>query len=153
MVTFSNTESHINLKQIEELEDLVKLNFPEDYKKHLLNFNGGQCTPNIFKFTENGKITESNIDWFLAIYEGEYDNLRNYIEIYKIESKRLPMHILPIAHDPGGNLICISCGDKDFGSVYFWDHEKETHLDSNNDGNLSLYFISENFNKFINELY
>lgn len=41
---------------------------PAEYKEHLLKYNGGQCTPNVFKFNENGNWTESCIDWFLTIY-------------------------------------------------------------------------------------
>lgn len=64
MVTFSQTESQLNSLQIEEIEKFVRLGFPIDYKNHLLKYNGGQCRPNIFKFNENEKWTESCIDWF-----------------------------------------------------------------------------------------
>jgi hypothetical protein len=153
MVIFSQTEAQINLAQIENLEMLVGLNFPTEYKDHLLKYNGGQCTPNRFSFDVHGQESQSYIDWFLAIYDGEYDNLQNYIEIYKIEDKRLPSHILPIAHDPGGNLICISCGKNDEGSIYFWDHENEVDYSSFDNSEYSnLYLIARSFNEFINGL-
>ncbi len=99
------------------------------------------------------QITESFIDWFLAIYDGEYDNLKSYIQAYKIETKRLPSHILPIAHDPGGNLICISCKTNDEGCIYFWDHENEVDYSiQQNDDYSNLYFIANNFNEFIDNL-
>lgn len=154
MLNFSNTEPSINLEQIKLLEELSELKFPEEYKKHLISHNGGQCQPNRFKFIEDGKTTESSVDWFLAIYDGEYDNLRSYIEIYKMEKKRMPLHILPIAHDPGGNLICISCGGNDLGHVYFWNHEREVDYDLYSDDDYSnLYLISSNFTEFLNNLY
>jgi hypothetical protein len=151
MTIFSHSEASLNHSQIEEVEKFVGLNFPTEYKEHLLEYNGGQCVPNVFSFYENGEITDSSIDWFLAIYDGEYDNLKNYIENYKIKKKRLPFHILPIAHDPGGNLICISCGNDDIGNIYFWDHEKEVNYGLANDQDYSnLYLIAENFKEFIN---
>ncbi|MCD9017906.1 SMI1/KNR4 family protein [Parachryseolinea silvisoli] len=125
MVAIFQPEAKLDVLQIEEIEKIVGLRFPDDYKEHLLEFNGGQCDLNIFVFDEDGKMSESSIDWFLAIYEGEYDNLRSYIEVYKVLEKRMPSNMLPIAHDPVGNLICISCDGDDFGRVYFWDHEKE----------------------------
>ncbi len=153
MVTFSQTESKLNLTQIKEIEKYVNLKFHNEYKEHLLQYNGGQCLPNVFRFNENGKWAESCIDWFLAIYDGEYDNLKKYIQIYKIEEKRLPIHILPFAHDPGGNLICISCDNEDEGSIYFWDHENEVDYNASGDNDYSnLYFVAKSFNDFINEL-
>jgi hypothetical protein len=153
MVTFTETELPLSLSQIEEIEMMVGLNFPESYKTHLLKYNGGRCYPNIFFFEEKGNITDSFIDWFLAIYEGKYDNLKTYIEIYKLESKRLPSHILPIAHDPGGNLICISCGNQDNEYIYFWDHENEVNYMIFDDNNYSnMYLIAKSFEEFLDGL-
>jgi len=153
MVTFTQTELQLNVDQIIEIEKYAGLNFPQEYTEHLLQHNGGQPSPNTFKFNENGNWTESCIDWFLAIYDGEFDNLKDYIWDYKFEEKRLPNHMLPIAHDPGGNLICISCGLKDKGYIYFWDHENEVDYSSSDDSDYSnLYLVSETFNGFINNL-
>lgn len=153
MAEFSQTEAPLNVSQIEGMEEFVGLNFPIEYKDHLLKFNGGQCFPNIFNFYENGKIADSSVDWLLAIYDGEYDNLKTYIVTYKIEEKRLPSHILPIAHDPGGNLICISCDKDDEGYVYFWDHENEVDYGVAEDDDYSnLYLIARSFDEFINGL-
>jgi len=141
------------MAQIQEIETFVGLKFPVDYLNHIMNFNGGRCNPNCFSFYEDGKITMSGIDWFLAIYDGEYDNLKDYIETYKMESKRLPQHMLPIAHDPGGNLVCISCGHDDVGCIYFWDHDYEVDYTISNDQDYSnLYLISENLNEFLASL-
>lgn len=153
MATFFNTETPIGVSQIQDIEILLGLNFPQEYRKHLLEFNGGQCTPNVFSFNDNGIITESCIDWFLAIYDGEFDNLKDYIETYKVKAKRLPFNIVPFAHDPGGNLICISCEGNDVGSIYFWDHEREVDYSIAGDNNYSnLYLIANSFNRFINGL-
>lgn len=153
MVEFSETEVSLNISQIEELEKFIGLSFPSQYKEHLLRFNGGKCSPNVFSFIENGKTTDSCIDWFLAIYDGEYDNLRKEIEMVKIEEKRMPRQMLPIAHDPGGNLICISCGNDDYGMIYFWNHEKEVDYEMANDSDYSnLYLIAKNFDEFMEQL-
>lgn len=154
MVNFNQTESALSLAQIEEVERFVGLNFPAEYKAHLLKYNGGRCSPNAFKFNECGKISESCVDWFLAIHEGDYDSLTKEIEMVKIEEKRMPSHILPIAHDPGGNLICISCGISDYGKIYFWDHENEVNYETSNDDDYSnLFLISETLDEFLNSLF
>ncbi|MDR1451398.1 MAG: SMI1/KNR4 family protein [Helicobacteraceae bacterium] len=144
MVEFIKTEAKITENKIVELETKLGYSFPEEYRTHLLKYNGGKCKPNVFSFIENNKETKSSIDWFLAIYEGKYDNLKLYMDMYIFEEKRLPDYFIPIAHDSGGNLVCISCSENENGFVYFWDHE--------NEGNNNVYLISESFNTFIKNL-
>ncbi len=150
MVKFFDTEKKIGLPDIYKIEEYLAASLPDKYKNHLLKYNGGRCEPNVFSFLENGKLTESNVDWFLAVYDGEYDNLKEYIKIYKFEEKRLPSRLVPIAHDPGGNLICIDLFD---GKIYFWDHEEE--IDSPNDEEdwSNIYLINNDFDSFITGLH
>ena len=154
MTTFTDTKEQLNsIQQINEVEKWIGLTFPHEYKNHLLLHNGGRCEPNIFGFIENEEPAESCIDWFLAIYDGKYNNLKDYIETYKLNEKRLPIHIIPIAHDPGGNLVCISCGKEDYGYVYFWDHDKEVNYSISGDFDYSnLYLVAKTFNSFLENL-
>lgn len=62
----------------------------------------------------------------------------------------MPNSVFSIAHDPGGNLICIDINDD---KVYFWDHEKEVNYSCSDDNDRSnLYLIAESFNEFISIL-
>lgn len=151
MVKFENTEAKISIDEINNLEKTIGMTLPKDYREHLLLYNGGQCFPNEFSFKEDNKLTDSCIDWFLAIYDGEYDNLINYIDIYKLDEQRIPTNLIPIAHDPGGNLICISCDGDDKGYIYFWDHEREVDCTTNNNYT-NVHLISESFKGFIKSL-
>lgn len=148
MLEFFNTEDNLTLNDIRSIEIKYSLSFPDEYIKHLLVYNGGQCSPNIFEFSENGQATESNIDWFLAICDGKFDNLEDYITIYKVNEIRIPGSFIPIAHDPGGNLICISCSDN---RIYFWDHERET-VNTNHHHPENVYFIANNLTELFNML-
>jgi hypothetical protein len=153
MVKFFETKNRVALEQIREVERFVGLNFPEAYKLHLLENNGGRCEPDTFTFVENGRITDSCVAWFFAIYDGRINNLSDSIETYKIREKRLPAHMLPFADDPFGNLICLSCGSKDYGCVYFWDHEREVDYQKTGDNDYSnLYLIANSFEMFISTL-
>lgn len=64
---------------------------------------------------------------------------------------RIPPNLLPIAHDPFGNLICLSVAGQDRGKVYFWDHEVEVR-----EGEIPSYrnvsFIADNFESFLDGL-
>jgi len=153
MFKIFKTEKKLTIEEVEKIEREIGLIFPMEYKEHLLKYNGGKCEPNEFSFFENGVLETSAIDWFLAIYDGDGDNLLEYINILKIEEKRIPNSLIPIATDDCGNIICISCEGKDCGSVYFWDHEKEIDYNSEDDSNWSnLYLISPSFNEFIKNL-
>ena len=55
-------------------------------------------------------------------WEMEHDNLLRYVAMYR---GRLRADLLPIAHDPLGNLLCIATGGEGAGRIYFWDHERE----------------------------
>jgi SMI1-KNR4 cell-wall len=152
VIKFIKTESKINSSEIKEVENLIGLSFPNQYTNHLLRYNGGKCKPDIFTFEEDGGIARSRIQLFFAIHDGK-NNLVNNINIYKIDEKRLPIHILPIADDPFGNLICISCGEKDYGFIYFWNHENEVdYAESDAYDYSNLYLITKNFDDFINTL-
>ncbi|WP_053002651.1 SMI1/KNR4 family protein [Kordia jejudonensis] len=150
MTFFFETEEPITKKQINNLEKRLNFNFPKNYTEHLLKYNGGRCEPNIFNFNEGGNQTKSSIDWFLALHDGEYDNLEEYFKIYKVEEKRLPDSFFPIAHDDGGNLICM---DNTTDKIYFWDHNIEVNYNLHSDLERSnLYFLADNLSQFLENL-
>lgn len=150
MIIFSETELALKIEQIRDLEKKLSFKFPDTYVEHLLKYNGGRCKPNIFSFEENGKITLSSIDWFLAIYDGKFDNFEKYFNLYKIEKKRLPNSFFPIAHDSGGNLICMDVSNE---NIYFWNHEKEVDYDiKKDDKRTNLSLIDKNLGDFLSNL-
>ena len=55
MVKFYQTEKKLTLKEINDVEKKLNFTFPEEYKQHLLKYNGGRCEPNAFDFIENKK--------------------------------------------------------------------------------------------------
>ena len=105
---FENTEKNITEKDLIFFQDKYKFKLSNEYKNHLLKYNGGRCSPNIIDLTKDGKVFDStDIDWFLAIYEGEYDSLEEYFINFSINNESFPNSWLPIAHDSGGNLFCL----------------------------------------------
>lgn len=153
MVSFFRSFEEISLNDINKFEKFIGLKFPKLYVDFLLQHNGGKCTPNIFTFKEHGENTQSDVHWFLGIHDGTLANLKDFCESYKIYEKRMPSHILPIAHDSGGNVICISCGQKDNGQIFFWDHENEVDYSESDDSDYSnLYFIADDLKQFLDEL-
>lgn len=153
MIKFNEVKKLLDNSDITALEERVGYSFPQEYREHLLAYNGGFPDKQVFAFEENGKQQSSDVDWFYAIYDGKYNNLDTAIKMYKLDEKRLPQHIIPIAHDSGGNQICISCGTEDYGKVYFWNHELEVDYSVAGDDDYSnLYLIADSFTEFINGL-
>jgi len=153
MPTFSETYPSITLADIQRVEQLTEMPFSKEYKQHLLKHNGGQVLPNIFSFNEHGTMTESTVRLFLAIGGSDYDDLEEHISTYKIEKKRIPDRMIPIAYDDGGNLVCISCKGEDIGYIYFWDHEKEEEYEVEGEADApNIHIIAKDFNSFLDNL-
>lgn len=133
------------------LEGRLSLALPELYRRFLLDYNGGEPEPAEFQFKhEHGPYTDSTVEYFFSV-GGVPDNRSfdwNY-NLYKVEEDRLPHNMVPIAHDPGGNLICISMAGIDAGAVFFWDHEAETEPPSYE----NLHLVADDFQEFLNGLY
>lgn len=131
---------------VAQLEDSLRIKLPAPYRKFLMEYNGGR--PSLPRFEFKGSTKGSSVGWFLGIHDKKYNNLPKYLETYR---GRIPSNFFPVAHDPGGNLICISVAGADRGRVYFWDHERESE-----DGALPDYsnviLIAGSFDEFLRDL-
>jgi hypothetical protein len=131
---------------ISRLEDSLRITLPPSYRKFLMEHNGGRPVPADFKF--KGRTQGSTVDRFLGVHDKPYNNLLRYVETYR---GRVPPNLLPIARDPGDNLVCISVGGPDAGGVYFWDHDWESDEGTPDYSNVIL--ITDSFDEFIEGLY
>lgn len=116
---FINCAKSITKSDIEEIENVLGINFPLKLKEHYLKFNGGFPINDRFLMVEydtyltiNGflpiKYSHEEIkDWTL---EQVYSNLQN--------KKALPKKFIPFASDLGGNKICIDTEKEDIYVVY-----------------------------------
>lgn len=129
------------------LENSQQIKLPADYRKFLLEYNGGRPVPDSFYF--KGKTRGSSVDWFLGTDESESNSFTAYLKIYK---NRIPRNFFPIASDPGDNLICISVRGSDQGSIYFWDYEGETESNGASDYS-NIIPIADSFEEFLNNLH
>ena len=119
-----NHEPVLTDERLRSAERKLGLDFPESYRRFLLAHNGGRPEPETFSLPDG---STDLVDWFLGIHNGEEDNLLRYADAYK---GRVPDDLLPIAHDPGGNLICLGIAPPRFGQIFFWDHNWEARKGS-----------------------
>lgn len=135
----------ISEERLAQVEERLGIEFPVDYRSFMLKYNGGEPSPNSFQFKEfDGDYTDSLVLMFLAI-DSEKFNLEQEVEIY---AGRIPDHLVPIAADPFGNVICIAVAGPSAGAIYFWDHEEEGDV-LNND---NVYLIADTFTEFLDLL-
>ena len=145
MTTVINDSSGpLDLLAIEVFEEKYGVILPHEYRSFLSQYNGGYPEPDCFNFV--GSDDGSSVDKFLGLGVGEHSNLDDYTSSYK---ERIPIDFLPIAHDPGGNLIIIGISGEFQNKIYFWDHEYETESPSLE----NICFVSESLTEFLENLY
>jgi SMI1-KNR4 cell-wall len=142
--------NNMSQNEILELETKIRVPLPGTYKDFLMQYNGGKPEPNEFIYVENSHEKYAILQRFLGISERSYSNLYGYIETFKEHEERIPSNLIPIAHDPGGNLICISVMGEDIGKVYFWERDGEADIDGGEVADYSnVYWIADSFTDFI----
>jgi cell wall assembly regulator SMI1 len=144
----------LNTDIIVSFEKQLNVRLPQDYKDFLLKNNGGMPEEDwAFDFIDiaTNTKTSSGIQSFFVIYDEETNNdddLRKSCRILQ-ENEEVPVGTLPIGDDPGGNLICISVSDNNYGEVFFCDHE----LEDPETGYMIMSKIAESFSQFIDNCY
>jgi hypothetical protein len=139
-------------EDVRSAEQRLGRRFPEDYRRFLLRNNGGKPVPECFRMRslKDGTEAEGAVGWFFGLNTGNPNiDIEDNLRVYDL---RTPSRFVPIATDPGGNLICLSTQGSDFGAVYFWDHESE--LDQGNvAGDEGVYAIAPAFQAFLEGLF
>ena len=148
-VNLTESGQPLSESDLDEVEARYGIGLPRDYKTFLLRFNGGSPDKPLFRL-KGKRVFGECIHYFLSISDDPDISFHKYYQRYKGDNNRLPKDIIPVAFDPGGNLICLSVGSKNFGQVFFWDHESETSSRGERGENLRL--IADTFQDFIDGL-
>jgi cell wall assembly regulator SMI1 len=130
---------------ISELEQKIEIKLPCEYRDFLLECNNGSPEPYCFPIENCPQC--GKFGW-LHLFFGidsmfETYNIENNYQVYK---NRIPSDCLPIAMDPGGNIICLAISGPNAGYVWFGYHNFENpEADHSN-----CYKIANSFDEFIN---
>ena len=108
---------------VAQIERAVGAPLPDDYrgfltKRSVTAFAQPYAIARLQEPAPFGQEVTLNV-FFGFSTDGKY-SIANEIETYQ---GRMPPGLLPIADDPGGNIICLAVGGSDAGAVYLWDHE------------------------------
>jgi hypothetical protein len=132
-------------EQVAAAERLLEVRLPEQYRRFLVEeANGARPEQNLLHDDESG----AGVDEYLGIDQSGDSDL---VVVYETFRDRVPSWLLPVAHAPGGNLICLSLREEDRGTVWFWDHEQEAEEgDPPREDNLTM--VAESFDEFASRL-
>lgn len=136
---------------ISEFEKLIANKLPLEYGEFLLNYNciafDGYVvfpTPEVYP-----KGKSSMVDILFGFLPGDTYSLDENYYCYR---GRMPSDLVPIASDPGGNIVCIAISGDFKGMIYFWDHEDEEVFDDGHCNDKNIYLIAKSFDEFIDSL-
>lgn len=131
------------------------LPFPPIYVEFLLAHNGGmvqplRSLPRRFPIQGCKRDTHGLVHVFFNVGTGDVVDLAKEYETFR---DRMPPGLLPIASDPGGNLICVACTGERGGQVFYWEQEFEANEDEGEKvGWDNVYFIAESLEEFFRRL-
>jgi cell wall assembly regulator SMI1 len=148
-VKIVQSKSPVTKERIAEVEQQLGIKLPNSYKAFLLEHNGGSPETPEFLFRREGEEPQQGLAaWFMAIHDGPHNNFLDYFETFQ---GRIPTGTLPIAKDPGGNLILLGLEGPLEGKVFFWTKDSEP-LDGTPTEPEMLYWIADTFDDFIKSL-
>jgi hypothetical protein len=146
-LTFFDSGPAVTRKAVEKVSQRLRLPFPPLYVDFLVARNGGVAVPQKFPIRGCKRDTHGYVQVFYRVEELA-DQARTF-------RRRMPPGLLPIANDPGGNLICLACegSGKRPGRVFFWEMEFEADTgEGETVGWRNLYHIADNFGAFLRAL-
>lgn len=149
MTKFNINSQHETLsnRDLLNLESSLGVALPDDYRRFLLQHNGGRPYPKAFPLPNNPRDSHAFIERLFCVSTGNMYDIQKNADLMK---GRLPAELLPIAEDPGGNLICIAVLGENRGKIYFWEHEEEFIDQAPSFEN--IYFVANNFDDLLNSL-
>ncbi|MCE7989946.1 MAG: SMI1/KNR4 family protein [Caldilinea sp. CFX5] len=133
---------------IAAVERQIGVSLPIAYRSFLLRYNGGRPEPNMFPIQGFYADTHGLLEWFFCIAEDDIYDLTENELVYR---NRVPSDLLPIATDPGGNLLCLAVKGDRYGRIYFWHHEDEGEEGAPPTYN-NVYSVADSFENLLNSL-
>ena len=141
MLKMTESGPDISYEDIKSFEAQNGITLPDEYKKFLLNLNGGKPEYNLITIPEwAGK--ESDIDYMLSLCSDIY-SIQWYRNECILETNNDYL-IFAICGD--GNKILLGINSINYGQIYFWDSSPDYEEENNGK---TVYFLAESFNKFL----
>jgi hypothetical protein len=131
---------------IEKLERDLGILLPEEYVQFLLRHNGGSVSMYELAFDvkyKNGFVGKTIMSRFFTACSPEMSNDLLHTYRFYEEAERIPTSFLPIGYDFADSMVGTIVSGKNYGKMYYWDHEEETTEES------ELNYLADNLNLFL----
>ncbi|MDF7669754.1 SMI1/KNR4 family protein [Orbaceae bacterium ESL0721] len=139
-----NAIGTLSNRDIEHIENELKISFPDDYKQFLVNYNGGSVELNESnQLAIDGLSEKVTIDVLYGINTG-YDNANIDFWTDKLKEDLLPETIIIGDSIMHGFFVMICSGE--LKGIYYWDDTYYFET-SNDEGN--TYWIASTFTEFM----
>lgn len=148
LLSITNPFPPVTSEELVRVERQLGIDLPDDYRSFLLEHNGGRPKPNTFPIHNFPSSSRGILEEFIGIKKGAYTDIRKQLNVFR---DRIPPDCLPIARDPGGNLLCLVFRGPGRGTIYFWDHEEEAE-EGRPASKDNLYFVASSFNTLLSSL-
>lgn len=156
-LSIRNSQEPVAEEDIIDLESRMAAQLPADFKDFLRTHNGGSSTTVLCYLIHNNQQGDIGLLHQIYYLKRKYtyrdsNDIRNKLAVFE---DRMPRHFVPFACDPGGNQLCISVRQKDYGTVYFWAHEEEEEYEDDDgtaDSYAGIYLVAKSFSEFLEQL-
>ena len=138
------------LDRLARFEAQIGHTLPDDYRRFLINCNGGYVGGRYWFHGKNpdGREVEAGVHHIGGFRDEPHFSLLWTRDCY---SGRIPNALIWIHDDPFGNAICLGVEGEHRGRVYFWDHENEP--DEDWDGSVeaasNVTLIANSFTEYV----
>lgn len=136
---------NISEEEVFKFEEKIGFSLPDDYKKFLLNCNGGVPEIKYSTFELNDFDESIGLQVLYGLNLPQNLDLREWNDEYEDD---LLDDCIIIGHGIGFGLIVL-VNSIEFSGVYFWDHSFELESSSEDE---NVYKIADTFKQFIDNL-
>jgi len=139
-------------EELSALERYIGVSLPSDYKVFLQEHNGGEPEEYLIKFMLPDKSSEAGdaVNFFLEVSDSVSYGLLNK---YKNLSWQIPKGFIFIAISPGGNYFLIGINEKNYGQIFYKDHESEDEPYQEDGLPANMVKVANSFSEFMERLY
>jgi len=149
LITMERVGPKLTEDSIINFEKKSGYKLPVVYKDFLLKYNGGKPRPDTYD-VPSWQHGYSTVNDFNGILPGEYNDIEDNIRLLR---GRLPTGFIPIADDPGGNVLLLCLAGSTTSKVYFWDHENEPYERGDRlEDYPNIHWVADSFTDLLNKL-
>jgi hypothetical protein len=156
-ITFRNTGHRLSAKQLTAVEPFLCSGagrLPSDYRRFLLQYNGGSPEPAHFRWKHKGKPQESEVQGLLGINPGRLDwPGMDCVRTILLHRFGLPKHAVPIANLDLEDLLLLFTDGHRKGQVWHWSATGAQLKGWNLDPEKNIAFVARSFEAFLGALY